>query len=331
MRIELIFGFLGSGKTTLARRILEEWGPKEKLALIVNEFGDVGVDGQILEGQGIDVVELSSGCLCCTLKGSLLLAIEELAKKQKLDHIVIEATGVAEPDELVETFSDPSFHQRYTLGPMTTVVDAAKFAKIRDMLGPFYEGQVMQADMLVLNKVDLADMATLERVRDEVRELNPNAVIRFAERCDIDIAEIMKGPPSAVIAAMGVEKKGDAHGHGHDHHDHGHDHHHDYHGHEHGPRHAPADSFVVEMPGSVPRAALEAFYASAPEGLWRSKGYVQVDGSPSLVQYALSGLEITPAGPRQSTRHYLVMIGKDLDAKGLSSTLRNLAAEAPVR
>lgn len=331
MRIELIFGFLGSGKTTLARRILDEWGQKEKLALIVNEFGDVGVDGQILEGQGIDLIELSSGCLCCTLKGSLLSAIEELAKKQKLDHIVIEATGVAEPDELVETFSDPSFHQRYTLGPMTTVVDAAKFAKIRDMLGPFYEGQVMQADMLVLNKVDLADMPTLERVREEVRTLNPNAVIRFAERCDIDIAEIMKGPPSAVIAAMEAEKKADGHndhGHGHSHDQHGHDHHHD---HDHGPRHAPADSFVVEMPGSVPRAALEAFYAAAPEGLWRSKGYVLVDGAPSLVQFALSGLEITPAGKRQSTRNYLVMIGKDLDSKRLSSALQNLSAGAPAK
>ncbi len=97
-RVDLLFGFLGSGKTTLARRILEEWGPKRRMALIVNEFGDVGVDGEILSGNDIDLIQLSSGCLCCTLKGSLDAAIEELATKSRLDHIVIEATGVAEPE-----------------------------------------------------------------------------------------------------------------------------------------------------------------------------------------------------------------------------------------
>ena len=88
-RITLLFGFLGSGKTTLARRILTEWGPKRRLALIVNEFGDVGVDGDILSGNNVDIVQLSSGCLCCTLKGSLLNSIEELADNAELDHIVI--------------------------------------------------------------------------------------------------------------------------------------------------------------------------------------------------------------------------------------------------
>lgn len=319
MRIELIFGFLGSGKTTLARRILEEWGPKERLALIVNEFGDVGVDGQILEGNGIDVVELSSGCLCCTLRGSLLNAIEELARRQPLDHIVIEATGVAEPDELVQTFSDPSFHARYEIGPMTTVVDVAKFSKIRTILGPFYEGQIMQADILVLNKVDLADNATIELVRSEVRQLNELAKLRFAERCDIDIAEIMRGPASAVIGQSSEARRDDA---SHDHGDHAHGHEHDHHG----PRHAPADSFVVEMPASVDRAALEAFYARAPEGLWRSKGYVRVDGAPALVQYALSGLEITPASDRQ--RYYLVMIGSGLDRNIIAAELERAARQA---
>jgi G3E family GTPase len=317
MRIELIFGFLGSGKTTLARRILEQWGPKERLALIVNEFGDVGVDGQILEGNGIDLIELSSGCLCCTLRGSLLNAIEELARRQPLDHIVIEATGVAEPDELVQTFSDPSFNARYEIGPMTTVVDVAKFSKIRTILGPFYEGQIIQADILVLNKVDLADGATVELVRSEVRQLNESAMLRFAERCDIDIAEIMRGPASAVMG-QSREARHEKASHDHGDHAHGHDHH--------GPRHAPADSFVVEMPASVDRAALEAFYARAPEGLWRSKGYVRVNGAPALVQYALSGLEITPASDRQ--RYYLVMIGSGLDRTAIAAELARVAREA---
>ncbi|MCG8562692.1 MAG: GTP-binding protein, partial [Hyphomicrobiales bacterium] len=186
MRIDLLFGFLGSGKTTLARRILEEWGPRERLALIVNEFGDVGVDGAILQGNDIDLVELSSGCLCCTLKGSLLNAIEELGARAPLDHIVIEATGVAEPEEMIATFNDPSFHESYELGPITTVVDAAKFAKIKFALGPFFTSQIAKADMLVLNKVDLADSETLEETRRQVRETNAQAMIRFADHGDID-------------------------------------------------------------------------------------------------------------------------------------------------
>jgi len=322
VRIELIFGFLGSGKTTLARRILDQWGSKAKLALIVNEFGEVGVDGQILEGNGIDVVELSSGCLCCTLKGSLLGAIEELGKRKCLDHIVIEATGVAEPDELIQTLADPSFNERFTIGPITTVVDAAKFSKIRAMLGPFYEGQIIQADLVILNKVDLADAGVLDRVADEVRELNPNAVIRFAEHCDVDLAEIMVGQKSSVMENAVM------HQHEHvstDDHDHSHAHHHG-HGDGHAGRHAPVDSFVVDLSGSVPRAALDEFYATAPETLWRSKGYLLIDNQPSLVQYALSGLEITATSARE--RYYLVLIGKDLDRSELTGRLERLTMGA---
>lgn len=313
MRIDLLFGFLGSGKTTLAQRILQQWAPKEKLALIVNEFGDVGVDGEILKGNGIDLVELSSGCLCCTLRGSLLNAIEELARRAPLKHIVIEATGVAEPEQMLEDFADPAFRSRFEIGPITTVLDAPKYAKIRPMLGEFFDAQVEKADLIILNKIDLADAATLEEVRDEVRELNPDAVIHFAERGDIDLSEIMQGPPSRVAArytqasAVGGRHHGDHHAH-------------PDHGHHHGPQHAPVESFVVDMPHSVPRKALDAFFAAAPQGLWRAKGYLLVSGVPTLVQFSLSGLELERVEPRG--RNYLVLIGKDLDNAELSARLK---------
>ena len=154
-RVELLFGFLGSGKTTLASRILTEFGDKRRLALIVNEFGDIGVDGEILKGNDIDLIQLSSGCLCCTLKGSLHAAVVELAEKSPLDHIVIEATGVAEPEELLSSFAEPGFKDKFELGPLVTVVDTPKYLKIRDMLGQFYEAQVEKSDYVILNKLDM--------------------------------------------------------------------------------------------------------------------------------------------------------------------------------
>lgn len=309
MRIDLLFGFLGSGKTTLAQRILEQWAPKERLALIVNEFGDVGVDGDILRGNGIDMVELSSGCLCCTLRGSLLNAIEELARRGPLKHIVIEATGVAEPEQMLEDFAEASFHSRFEIGPITTVLDAAKYAKIRPMLGEFFDAQVEKADLVILNKIDLADAATLEGVREQVREINPDAAVRFAERGDIDLAEIMQGPPSQVVARYRLASAAR-------HEDHAGDHDHTHHDH-HGAQHAPAVSFIMDMPCSISRQGLESFFATAPKDLWRAKGFLLVDGEPTLVQFSLSGLELTPAAAR--ARNYLVLIGKDLDKAGLEA------------
>jgi G3E family GTPase len=150
MRVNLLFGFLGSGKTTLARRLLKEGGVGRKMAVIVNEFGDIGIDGEILEGADIDMVELTSGCLCCTLKGPLINAIEELNAKKDIDITIIEATGIAEPKEMMEIFSDDKFRGCYEVGPMITVVDVPKFTQLLEMLGPFYEAQIRNADVLIL-------------------------------------------------------------------------------------------------------------------------------------------------------------------------------------
>jgi len=320
-RVELLFGFLGSGKTTLARRFLTEYGPRRRMALIVNEFGDVGVDGEILKGNDIDLVQLSSGCLCCTLKGSLHAAVVELAEKAPLEHIVIEATGVAEPEELLESFARPGFQERFELGPLVTVVDTPKFLKIREMLGPFYEAQIEKSDYLVLNKLDAGDAATMEEVRAEIAELNPEAVIRFAEHCDIALEEVLDGPASAALSRWIAEHGGPAPEHDHDH-DHDHEHEHE---HEHGARHAPAESFVLDVPGEVDRAALERLYAEAPDRLWRSKGFVRIAGTDHLVQVAMGAVEITPSDPRE--RHYLVFIGDELDRDWFERALSDALVE----
>ena len=163
LRINLLFGFLGSGKTTLVRRILGERGGERPMAVIVNEFGEVGVDGDVIAGNNVNLVELTSGCLCCTLRGSLMSAVEELREKAAVEQIVVEATGVASPGDMLEDLNDSKLASELDVGPLVTVVDAPKFTRLQEMLGEFYEDQVENADVLVLNKIDLATQEELDR------------------------------------------------------------------------------------------------------------------------------------------------------------------------
>src|SRR5687768_18159738 len=182
MRVNLLFGFLGSGKTTLAKHLRAERGRDVKTAVIVNEFGEVGVDGEILKGQNVDVVELNSGCLCCTLRGSLTLAVDELREKSKVERVIVEATGVAQPAELLETLADSTREAGLEVGPLVTVVDVFKFPKLLDMLGDFYVDQIENADIVLLNKIDLVTPAQLEEATRQIRSLNPRADLIFAEQ-----------------------------------------------------------------------------------------------------------------------------------------------------
>ena len=165
LRINLLFGFLGSGKTTLLRHILGERGGDRPMAVIVNEFGEVGVDGEVIAGDNVNLVELTSGCLCCTLRGSLMSAVEELREKAAVEQIVVEATGVASPGDMLEDLNDSKLAHELDVGPLVTVVDAPKFTRLQQMLGEFYEDQVENADVLVLNKIDLATPTSWRRRR----------------------------------------------------------------------------------------------------------------------------------------------------------------------
>ena len=323
LRINLLFGFLGSGKTTLVRRILGERGGERPTAVIVNEFGEVGVDGEVIAGNNVDLVELTSGCLCCTLRGSLMSAVEELREKAAVERIVVEATGVASPGDMLEDLSDSRIAHELDVGPLVTVVDAPKFTRLQQMLGEFYEEQVENADVLVLNKIDLATQAILDEAQAAIRAINPDAVLLFAEQGDTDLALLLDGPESELLAQMNAESGGQSQpGSGHaNHHDHAHAHHH--HDHEGGPggghAHAPAESFVMEMPGEFSSKELTDAFASMPGNVWRSKGFLNVDGEPSMLQFTMGQLEIESAPARD--RCYLVVIGKELDRAAVESAV----------
>jgi G3E family GTPase len=278
MLVNPICGFLGSGKTTLMRRIIGERGGREPMAVIVNEFGDVGIDGAILSGHSVDMIEISSGCLCCTLKGSLVSALEELRDKKGARRVVIEATGVAQPGEMLDVLADPALKGSVEVGPMVTVVDAAKFMGLKRVLGAFYTDQVRRADVLLLNKTDLAKPEQLEAVRREVTALNPRATVVTTERCNVELGMVLdRGPgaPEPSALEQGLASPAPA---------------------------ASFVSFVVPVAFDADRTKLTRFFGALPPAIVRAKGFMRIDGEAATVQFAAGQLELTPApNPRGFT------------------------------
>jgi G3E family GTPase len=181
---------------------------------------------------------------------------------------------------------------------------------LREALGEFFVEQIHNADVVILNKIDLASAADLDTVGGEVSRLNQQAEILFSERCEVDVRRLFEGRSSVVDAYLKVRgiDRAPARESGHDHdHDHNHDH-------EHGDKshlHAPAQSFVLDACGEASLTGVEAFFRGLPENVWRAKGFMQADGRPVLVQFSMGQLEITPAEPR--TMRHMVFIGRDMD------------------
>lgn len=277
------------------RHLLETAGADKPTAVIVNEFGDVGIDGEIIEGNSIDTVELNSGCLCCTLKGSLLNAAEELAEDVGAERIIVEASGVADPEDMLDDFEDPSITASFSIAPIVTVVDAAKFNKIRSMLGEFYESQILNADIVIVNKIDLTVKDEIETVDKEIRKINPEALIYFSEQCQVEKDVVLNTPPPKRL----VESR---HADSREHH-----HHH---------AHEDMMSFVIEPNSDISAQDFENYCELLPDLVWRIKGFMVIDSKPVLVQYTVGQIEITDSVPRDHYR--LVFIGQDLNIENLS-------------
>ena len=279
MDILLVTGFLGAGKTTLVARLLAA-AAERRTAVIVNEFGTLGIDGEILRGRAADIVELADGCICCALRGPLRDALEDLATARSPDLVIVEASGVAEPAALIDDLVDFGA----TLCPVTAVVDAGRIAQMLGTFGPFYRNQIAVADTIVLNKADLVSPAILDRAERSVRQINPRAHIHVTSHCDVASDLLLDGPSAPRDAGDGMKPH----------------------------VHVPAVSLTVNLSRVVPLPALEALFATAPQAIWRAKGTINSGDGDILVQFAGGRLDLSPWS--QPVHHRIVLIGPELAA-----------------
>lgn len=243
-KIDIISGFLGAGKTTLIKKLLEEAFKGEKLVLIENEFGEIGIDGGFLKDAGVQITEMNSGCICCSLVGDFGTALKEVLQKFSPDRIIIEPSGVGKLSDVIKAVEGVGKEVPILLNSFTAVVDAKKSKMYMKNFGEFFNNQVEYAGTIVLSRSQNMEDEKLEACVKQLREHNASATIITTPWDDIDGAQIL----AAMEKKNTLEKElleeedicpicGHHHNHeGHDHeeHEHSHDHEdHDHEGHEH--------------------------------------------------------------------------------------------------
>jgi G3E family GTPase len=235
--VTVLTGYLGAGKTTLLNRILSENHGK-KYAVIVNEFGEIGIDNDLIIGADEEIFEMNNGCICCTVRGDLVRILDGLMKRKgKFDAIIVETTGLADPAPVAQTFFvDEDVQKNARLDAVVTVADA-KWLSDRLKDAPEAKNQIAFADVIVLNKIDLVSKAELAEVEARIRGINPYAKLHRTERAQVALSDVLERGAFDLDRILEIEPEfleaGDGHDHDHHHHD-GHDHHRHDHGHSHG-------------------------------------------------------------------------------------------------
>ena len=183
--VVLLSGFLGAGKTTLLRRILSWETDLAATVVVVNEFGDVGIDGALLKNSGSDVIELTSGCICCTLSADLKQSLHNIWKRFKPRKIFIESTGVADPGSTAAVINEPDLARYMTLSKIITVLDA-DFWEAREVFGPLFFNQLEMANLILLNKIDRLEEDRISQYLNEIHHTLPNSQVIPTIHCAID-------------------------------------------------------------------------------------------------------------------------------------------------
>ena len=226
--VTVLTGYLGAGKTTLLNRILSEPHGR-KYAVIVNEFGEIGIDNDLVVGADEEVFEMNNGCICCTVRGDLVRIMEGLMRRKgKFDAIIVETTGLADPAPVARTFFlDENIGRKARLDAVITVADA-KWLRDRLKDAPEAKNQIAFADVILLNKADLVGKDELPDVERKVRAINPYATLHRTERCKIPLSEVLERKAFDLDRILQIEPKflhEDDHAHApdheHDHHDRG--------------------------------------------------------------------------------------------------------------
>jgi G3E family GTPase len=272
--ITLITGPLGSGKTTLLRHILAT--QRGKIAIVINEFGEIAIDTKVIEGKNVRIAELGGGCVCCSLLGEFETAVNEIIEKIAPERIVVETTGLAEPEALV--FNIQEALPRCRLDGMVSVIDADMLIRFPE-LGHTTRLQIEGADILLLNKIDLIESGQVEPLEMKLREINPTAAIVRTERCRID-PELLFGIGSARKIARPKH------------------------------RHQPEfESFTFTSGKIFSRDCFEGVANSLPARVVRAKGFIRFADGGQLFNFVAGRWELEPF---EAAETQLVFIGREI-------------------
>jgi len=327
--VTVLTGYLGAGKTTLLNRILSENHGK-KYAVIVNEFGEIGIDNDLIIGADEEVFEMNNGCVCCTVRGDLVRILDGLMKRKgKFDAIIVETTGLADPAPVAQTFFvDEDVQKNARLDAVVTVADAKWLSdSLKD--APEAKNQIAFADVIVLNKTDLVSRPELTEVEARIRAINPYAKLHRTERCKVALSDVLERGAFDLDRILEIEPEfleadnGHDH-HDHDHHHHGHDHHHD-HDHSHGGLKHYHDEEMQSLSLRSDRPIdptkfmpwLQNLVASEGQKILRSKGILSFSDDDD--RYVFQGVHMMLEGDHQrpwkegeARESRIVFIGREL-------------------
>ena len=243
-KIDIISGFLGAGKTTFIKKLLEEAISGEQVVLIENEFGEIGIDGGFLKDSGIEIREMNSGCICCSLVGDFGTSLAEVLTQYKPERIIIEPSGVCKLSDVMKAVIDVSADMDVELNSAVTIVDAAKCKMYMKNFGEFFNNQIENAGTIVLSRTDITDASKIQKDVDMIREKNANAVIITTPLDQLGGSQLLEiiEKKDTMLDDLLAEVRESRLDHDHDHGEESHDHHHHdhdgeccgHHDHDHG-------------------------------------------------------------------------------------------------
>ncbi|MBD1851045.1 GTP-binding protein [Cyanobacteria bacterium FACHB-502] len=347
--VTIITGFLGSGKTTLLNHILTNQEGL-KTAVLVNEFGEIGIDNELLitlDNSDDNMVELSNGCICCTINNDLVEAVYRvLERRDQIDYLVVETTGLADPLPIALTFLGTELRDLTRLDSIVTVVDSENYSLDLFNSQAAYN-QILYGDIILLNKTDLVDEANLDLLEVKIRDVKDGARILRTKKAQVPLPLILSVGLFESDKYFAPEEKGHDHAHDHDHHDHDHDHdHHDHsacdhdhghceHDHDHDHHHHHSDHLAVDGFTSISIESDKPFAIKKfqnfldnllPASVFRAKGILWFDESPKRHIFHLSGkrfsLDDEEWGDRPK-KNQIVLIGQNLDHDTLRQQIQD--------
>ncbi len=334
VKIDIISGFLGAGKTTLIKKLLKDGFQGEQVVLIENEFGEIGIDGGFLKEAGIQIREMNSGCICCSLVGDFGTSLKEVVTKYDPDRILIEPSGVGKLSDVIKAVQGVQDEVDIKLNSYTTVVDAKKCKMYMKNFGEFFDNQIQYAGAIIMSRTDIASEKKVQESLELLRSLNKDAAIITTPIENLDgkkLVDVMEHPVSLEQEMLEEEHEHHHHhdgecGCGHDHEEHEHHHHHDGEcgcGHDHHHHHADEvfTSWGRETIKKYTREGLEKILEALSESdkygiILRAKGMLPAeDGTWIYFDMVPEETEIREGAPEYTGR--LCVIGSKLDEHAL--------------